>query len=65
MALTMLAEGCAHPLRKRLKEALPLVLAGLKDPAREVRGAAAAALSAFADYLQPDISERYEQVIRR
>ncbi|GLI66665.1 hypothetical protein VaNZ11_010595 [Volvox africanus] len=65
-ALTCLAvvcEGCAEPLRKRLKELIPLLLAGLRDPDAKVRGAAAFALGMAAEYLQPDIVGYYKEVL--
>jgi hypothetical protein len=61
--LGVIAEGCAEVMRKRLKELLPVVLAGLRDGVKEVRGQAAFALGLFAESLQPEMAEHYEQVL--
>lgn len=63
MVLAVLAEGCAEPLRKRLPQALPLLLSALSDQASEVRGAAAFAVSQFAEWLQPDVLQHYKALI--
>ncbi|GFR46416.1 hypothetical protein Agub_g7998, partial [Astrephomene gubernaculifera] len=59
-ALAVVFEGCAEPLRKRLKDVMPLLLAGLRDPEAPVRGAAAFALGMAAEFLQPHIVEYYK-----
>ncbi|GIL67102.1 hypothetical protein Vafri_20555 [Volvox africanus] len=61
--LAVICEGCAEPLRKRLKELIPLLLAGLRDPDAAVRGAAAFALGMAAEYLQPDVVDYYKEVL--
>eukprot|EP00879_Flechtneria_rotunda_P022035 GHRR01023243.1.p2 GENE.GHRR01023243.1~~GHRR01023243.1.p2 ORF type:complete len:106 (+),score=37.00 GHRR01023243.1:245-562(+) len=63
MVLAVLAEGCAQPLKKRLTQALPLLLSAMTDQTGQVRGAAAFALGQFSEYLQPDIMQHYEQVM--
>lgn len=63
MVCAVLAEGCAEPLRKRLPQILPPLLAALTDPEGEVRGSAAFALGQFSEYLQPDITRHYQQVL--
>ncbi|PNH04952.1 putative importin subunit beta-4 [Tetrabaena socialis] len=62
-ALAVIFEGCAEPLRKRLKDVMPLLLAGLQDSAASVRGAAAFALGMAAEFLQPDVVEYYKEVL--
>ncbi|KAG2492093.1 hypothetical protein HYH03_009587 [Edaphochlamys debaryana] len=62
-ALAVIFEGCAEPLRKRLKDVMPLLLAGLRDPEAGVRGAAAFALGMAAEFLQPEIVEYYKEVL--
>lgn len=42
---------------------LPPLLAALTDPEGEVRGSAAFALGQFSEYLQPDITRHYQQVL--
>ncbi|GLC39350.1 hypothetical protein PLESTB_000894500 [Pleodorina starrii] len=62
-ALAVIFEGCAEPLRKRLKDVMPLLLAGLRDGEAAVRGAAAFSLGMAAEFLQPDIVEYYKEVL--
>jgi HEAT repeat protein len=62
-ALAVMAEGCSEPLRKRLHQALPLVLSLLADDSSEVRGAAAFALGQFSEYLVPDVMQHYKDVM--
>lgn len=62
-SLGVIAEGCAEVMRKRLKELLPVILAGLRDGDKEVRGQSAFALGLFAESLQPEMVEHYEQVL--
>ncbi|EFJ45451.1 hypothetical protein VOLCADRAFT_94324 [Volvox carteri f. nagariensis] len=65
-ALTSLAvvfEGCAEPLRKRLKDVMPLLLTGLRDSDPRVRGAAAFSMGMAAEFLQPDVVEYYKEVL--
>jgi hypothetical protein len=61
--LAVMAEGCSEPLRKRLQQALPLVLSLLADSSSEVRGAAAFALGQFSEYLVPDVMQHYKDVM--
>jgi hypothetical protein len=46
-----------------LKQVLPALLAALRDPEGEVRGAAAFALGQFSEHLQPDITHHHQQVL--
>jgi HEAT repeat protein len=62
LALTVVAEGCADPLRKRLPEALALLLALLRDGDETVRSAAAFAIGQMAEYVQPEVVEHHAQV---
>jgi hypothetical protein len=64
LALTVVAEGCAEPLRKRLPEALALLLGALRDGDEKVRAAAAFAIGQMAEYVQPEVLEHHAQVRR-
>jgi len=56
VALLVVAEGCAEPLRAALPAALAIVAAGLRDPLPSVRGQAAFALGQLAEHCQPDMA---------
>jgi HEAT repeat protein len=63
LGLAVMAEGCSEPLRKRLQQALPLVLSLLADSSSDVRGSAAFALGQFSEYLVPDVMKHYQNVM--
>jgi len=62
--LAVMCEGCAELLRKRLEEdILPLVLAGLRDPDQNVRGAAAFAIGQMSEFMAYDVVSHYAAVL--
>ncbi|KAI8467320.1 MAG: armadillo-type protein [Monoraphidium minutum] len=63
LALTVVAEGCADPLRRKLPEALGLLLGLLRDGDEGVRGAAAFAVGQMAEYVQPEVLDHHAQVL--
>jgi hypothetical protein len=62
LALTVVAEGCADALRRRLPQALGLLLGALRDGDEGVRSAAAFAIGQMAEYVQPEVLEHHAQV---
>jgi hypothetical protein len=63
VALAMTAEGCGEAYCASLDALLPVVYAGCNDSVQIVREAACITIGQFAQYLQPEIIEHYEQVL--
>ena len=63
VALAMTAEGCGETYCASLDALLPVVYAGCSDSVQIVREAACITIGQFAQYLQPEIIEHYEQVL--
>lgn len=61
--LAVMAEGCAELLKENLRPYVEVVCKLAQDESPLVRAAACVALTQFADYLQPDITEFHEMVI--
>ncbi|KAL1831816.1 hypothetical protein ACET3Z_001467 [Daucus carota] len=62
-SLGIISEGCSDLMKSKLEPVLLIVLGALGDPEQMVRGAASFAMGQFAEYLQPEICDYYENVI--
>ncbi|WOG82663.1 hypothetical protein DCAR_0101829 [Daucus carota subsp. sativus] len=62
-SLGIISEGCSDLMKSKLEPVLLIVLGALGDPEQMVRGAASFAMGQFAEYLQPEICDHYENVI--
>lgn len=61
--LAVMSEGCADLLKENLRPYVEVVCKLVQDDTPLVRAAACVALTQFADYLQPDITEYHKIVI--
>ncbi|KAJ4874232.1 ARM repeat superfamily protein [Raphanus sativus] len=62
-ALGVISEGCFDLMKEKLDPVLSIVLGGLRDPEKMVRGGSSFALGQFAEHLQPEILSHYQSFL--
>jgi hypothetical protein len=60
LALGVISEGCAEPMKKRLPEIVPNLILAFDDPEKCVKEAAGLTIGYCAQYLLPQITDYHQ-----
>ena len=63
LAMGVISEGCAEPMKKKLGEIVPNIISAFDDPEEEVKSAAGLTTGYCAQYLLPQITDYHAQIL--